>query len=85
MKPRKLPLGDMNIVGARVSEIRKKKGMKQRELLARIQSSGMDIGSSCLSKIEGQTRMVTDKELLVLCSALGVGPQELLLSSRKES
>lgn len=78
MKPRKLPLGDMNVVGANITKIRLQKGMKQKDLLAKLQSSGMDITGSCLSKIEGQTRMVTDKDLLVISYALNVEPQELL-------
>lgn len=78
MKPRKLPLGDMNVVGANITRIRLKKGMKQKDLLAKLQSSGMDITGSCLSKIEGQTRMVTDKDLIIIANALGIAPQELL-------
>jgi transcriptional regulator with XRE-family HTH domain len=78
MKPRKLPLGDMNVVGANITRIRLEKGMKQKDLLAKLQSSGMDITGSCLSKIEGQTRMVTDKDLIIIAAALGVEPQELL-------
>ena len=68
----------MNIVGANITEIRIKKGMKQKDLLARIQAAGLDIPGSCLSKIEGQTRMVTDKELIIIANALGVEPQKLL-------
>ena len=78
MKPRRLPLGDMNIVGANITQIRLEKGMKQKDLLAKLQTSGMDITGSCLSKIEGQTRMVTDKHLIVIARALGVEPQDLL-------
>ncbi len=78
MKPRRLPLGDMNIIGANVTKIRLDKGIKQKDLLARIQSLGMEISESCLSKIEGQTRMVTDKELVLIANALGVQPEDLL-------
>jgi transcriptional regulator with XRE-family HTH domain len=78
MKTRKLPLGDMNIVGANITRIRLDKGIRQKELLARIQSEGIDISGSCLSKIEGQTRMVTDRELLALARALGVDADALL-------
>ena len=78
MKPRKLPLGDMNVVGANVAKIRMTKGIMQKDLLARLQSEGMEITGSCLSKIEGQTRMVSDKELLILARALGVEPATLL-------
>ena len=78
MKPRKLPLGDMNIIGANITRIRLEKDIKQKDLLAKLQSAGMEISESCLSKIEGQTRMVTDKELVLIANALGVSPKDLL-------
>ncbi len=78
MKPRKLPLGEMNIIGVNVTRIRHKKGMKQKELLAKLQSEGMEITGSGLSKIEGQSRMVTDHELVMIARALGVAAKELL-------
>ena len=78
MKPRKLPLGNMNIVGANITRIRVEKGIKQKDFLARLQSEGMDITESCLSKIEGQTRTVRDTEIIVIARALGVKPETLL-------
>lgn len=80
MKPRRLPLGDMNIVGANITRIRQEKDMKQKDLLAKIQSEGLDITGSCLSKIEGQTREVTDKELMIIAEALGVNASDLLVA-----
>ena len=78
LKPRKHPLGNMNIVGANITKARLEKNLKQKDLLARLQYNGMDIAGSCLSKIEGQTKMVTDKDLLIIAKALGVKPEELL-------
>ena len=77
MKPRKHPLGKMNIVGANITKIRLEKNLKQKDLLAKLQSNGLDIAGSCLSKIEGQTKMVTDKDLLIIAKSLGVKPEEL--------
>jgi len=68
----------MNVVGANITKIRLEKGLKQKELLAKLQSEGMEITGSCLSKIEGQTKMVTDKDLLIIAKALGVKPEDLL-------
>jgi len=68
----------MNVVGAHITKIRLEKGLKQKELLAKLQSEGMEITGSCLSKIEGQTKMVTDKDLLIIAKALGVKPEDLL-------
>ncbi|MEG1984965.1 MAG: helix-turn-helix transcriptional regulator [Oscillospiraceae bacterium] len=78
MKPRKHPLGETNVTGANVTKIRLKKDMKQKDLLAKLQSEGMEITGSCLSKIEGRTKMVTDKDLLIIAKALGVKPEDLL-------
>ena len=75
----------MNIIGARVTEIRLEKGLKQKELLAKLQSSGFDINAASLSKLEGQTRMVTDKELIIIADALCVEPQKLLGYLGRES
>lgn len=51
--------------------------MKQKDLLAKLQSEGMEITGSCLSKVEGQTKMVTDKDLLLIAKALGVKLEDL--------
>lgn len=78
MKPRKLALGDRNIVGARVTEARKRQGMKQVELLAKLQTAGIDISASALSQLEGQKRPVSDFELSPLADALHVTVHWLL-------
>lgn len=78
MKPRKLELGERNIVGARVTEARNKLGMKQVELLARLQTAGVDISVPALSLLEGQKRPVSDIELNALADVLGVSVDWLL-------
>ena len=78
MKPRKLALGDKNIVGARVTQARKAKGMKQVELLAKLQLGGVDISIPALSLLEGQKRPVSDIELNALANILGVSVDWLL-------
>ena len=78
LKTRKLALGDRNMVGARVTAVRKEKGMKQVELLARLQILGMDISVPALSLLEGQKRPVSDKELCALADALQVSVEWLL-------
>ena len=51
MRIRKKPLGDKNLVGARIESIRRNRGMKQKELLAQLQVRGVDINASALSKL----------------------------------
>ena len=78
MKPRKLPLGHRNLVGARVTQARTQLGMKQSELLAKLQTSGIDISIPALSLLEGQKRPVSDFELCALADALHVSVDWLL-------
>lgn len=72
MRLRKQTLGNRNLVGARVELARKNAGMKQKDLLAQLQVSGIDLTASALSKLEGQMRSVTDIELVSLARILGV-------------
>ena len=78
MKPRRLALGDRNIVGARVTQARKARGMKQVELLAKLQLAGVDMSVPSLSLLEGQKRMVSDIELNALADILNVSVNWLL-------
>ena len=72
MNTRRLALGNKNKVGARITLARKNVGMKQVELLARLQARGIEISLPALSLMEGQKRPVSDFELQALCDALGV-------------
>ena len=78
MRTRKLELGERNIIGARVTEARNRVGMKQIELLAKLQVAGIEISVPALSLLEGQKRPVSDKELAALADILGVSVDWLL-------
>lgn len=78
MKTRKLALGNRNMIGARVTEARRRMEMKQTELLAKLQVSGIDISIPALSLLEGQKRPVSDFELCALADALHVSIEWLL-------
>ena len=78
MKTRKLPLGNQNMIGKRVTEARQRIGMKQTDLLAKLQTSGIDISVPALSLLEGQKRPVSDFELCALADALHVSVNWLL-------
>ena len=78
MQKRKLALGEKNIVGARVTVARLAKGMKQKELLAKLQTEGIEISTPALSLLEGQKRPVTDYELNALADVLNVSVDWLL-------
>ncbi len=78
MKTRKLALGQRNLVGARVTEARLRLGIRQNELLARLQTEGIDISIPALSLLEGQKRPVSDFELVALARVLDVSVHWLL-------
>ncbi len=59
------------------------RGLKQVELLARLQTRGIDISVPALSLLEGQKRPVTDIELAALSEVLGVSVDWLLGKSDK--
>lgn len=46
--------------------------------MAKMQALGVDINYTSLSKLEGQTRIATDKEVLVLSQIFNVDMKELL-------
>jgi hypothetical protein len=83
MRLRIQPLGNRNLIGARVESARRDQGMKQKELLAQLQVRGVDLNASGLSKLEGQIRLVTDFELLALSDILGVSVIWLLTGKEK--
>ena len=78
IKPRKLELGNKNIIGARVTQARKAQGMKQIELLTKLQLAGREMSTPALSLLEGQKRPVSDIELNALADILCVSVEWLL-------
>ncbi len=77
MKTRKQPLGCENVIGANVERLRKQKGIKQKEFVAKMQVSGVDINPTSYSKLEGQLRSASDTEVYVIAKLLGVSMEEL--------
>ena len=53
-------------------------GMKQNELLAKLQTAGIDMSTPALSLLEGQKRPVSDIELNALADILKVSVDWLL-------
>lgn len=77
MKLRKKSYGDANLIGRNVEHLRKARGIKQKDFIAKIQIEGCDMNPTSYSKLEGQLRSVTDKELFVIAKLLGVAMEEL--------
>ncbi|MBQ9785014.1 MAG: helix-turn-helix transcriptional regulator [Clostridia bacterium] len=77
MKIRKQEYGNANLVGKNIERLRKEKGIKQKDFIARMQVMGCDINPTSYSKLEGQVRSATDKEIYVIAKIFGV-PMETL-------
>ena len=85
MRTRKLELGNRNIIGARVTLARKNLGMKQVDLLAKLQLAGIEISIPALSLLESQKRPVSDIELAALSDILHVSVDWLLGRTGEET
>ncbi|MBE5739791.1 MAG: helix-turn-helix transcriptional regulator [Clostridiales bacterium] len=77
MKIRKQVYGTANVVGEKIERLRKERGIKQKEFIAKIQVMGCDMNPTSYSKLEGQVRSATDKELFVIAKILEVSMEEL--------
>ena len=77
MKLRKNEYGDCNIIGRRVEQLRKEKGIKQKDFIAKLQLEGLDMDPTSYSKPEGQIRIATDKEVLAIAKVLEIKTDDL--------
>ncbi len=84
MKIRKKEYGTVNMVGRNIERLRKERGLKQHDFIAKIQVMGCDINPTSYSKLEGQVRVANDKEIFVIAKILGV-PMEKLFENPEES
>lgn len=77
MKPRKAPLGDKNMIGKNTTRLRKLYNISQKELAIQMQLLGVNINKSSLSKLEGQYRAATDKEVYAIAQVFGMHTDDL--------
>ena len=77
MKTRKGEYGTKNIVGRNIERMRLERDIKQKDFVARMQTMGCDINPTSYSKLEGQLRAATDKEIYVIAKILNVTMEEL--------
>lgn len=70
--------GNKNVIGKRLSVLRKEKGITQSDLAARMQTLNVNIDQQMISKIEKNQRQVTDYEQTCFCKCLAVEPNEIL-------
>ena len=67
-----------NVIHTRLRYFRKKQGLTQAQVVAKLQVMNVNIDQQMLSRIETNRRIVTDYELACLCKALHVTEQDLL-------
>ena len=77
MKIRKQEYGNANMVGKNIEKLRKEKGLTQKDFIAKMQVMGCDINPTSYSKLEGQVRSATDKEIYVISKILNVRMEDL--------
>lgn len=84
VKIRKKEYGNANMVGKRIEQLRKDKEIKQKDFIARMQVMGCDINPTSYSKLEGQVRSATDREIYVISKILNVPMESLFDDSTNE-
>lgn len=77
LKIRKQEYGNSNLIGKNVEKLRKEKGIKQKEFIAKLQVAGLDINPTSYSKLEGQIRLATDKEVYIIAKILNTTTDQL--------
>lgn len=82
MKIRKQEYGSANMVGQNIERLRRERGIKQKDFIAKMQVMGCDINPTSYSKLEGQVRSATDREIYVIAKILGV-PMESLFNDER--
>ena len=84
MKSRKQEYGNRNMVGRNIELLRKRKNISQKDFISKIQVMGIDINPTSYSKLEGQLRLATDKEIYVIAKILEVSVDELFENPEKQ-
>lgn len=64
-------------MGRNIERLRKERGIRQKNFISKLQVMGLDINPTSYSKLEGQLRIATDKEIYIISKVLGV-PLEAL-------
>ncbi|MBR6680499.1 MAG: helix-turn-helix transcriptional regulator [Clostridia bacterium] len=77
MKTRKQEYGNANIVGKNIEKLRKERHIKQKDFIARMQVLGCDINPTSYSKLEGQVRSATDKEIYYIAKIFNISMEDL--------
>ncbi|MGN0456955.1 MAG: helix-turn-helix domain-containing protein [Acutalibacteraceae bacterium] len=67
-----------NVISKALKINRVKRNLSQSQLAAKMQTMGVNIDQQMISKIENNTRFVTDYELACFCTILDVRLEDML-------
>ena len=81
MKTRAKNYGNANIIGRNAERLRKAMGVSQKDFIAKLQLEGLDINPTSYSKLEGQIRIASDKEVFYIAKVLNIEIQKLFDSA----
>ena len=70
--------GNKNVIYKNVKLFRVKRDLKQSQLAAKLQTMNINIDQQMISRIENNSRFVTDYELACLCLILNVDVKDML-------
>lgn len=70
-----------NITGTRIKALRKKMGLTQDQVVAKMQLAGIQIDQKAISRLESGDRVITDYELLILSEILRTSVDQILKDS----
>ncbi len=73
-----LYFSNKNLISQSLHKARVEAQLSQGELAAKMQTMGVNIDQQMISKIEHNTRFVTDYELACFCEILGVSLRDML-------
>ena len=66
-------------MGKNIERLRKERGIKQKDFIAKIQVMGCDMNPTSYSKLEGQLRSATDIEIFTIAKILNIKMEELFI------
>ena len=70
--------GNKNLIAKTLIILRQQHGLSQRELAKQLQLLGCDIDKNVITRIETQTRYVTDIEIQKICKLFKISFEELI-------
>lgn len=70
-----------NLTGPQIKKLRKRKGLTQEQVVAKMQVAGIQIDQKAISRIETGDRVITDYELMCLAEILGASIDQIIHDS----